>query len=325
MTYLYGFLREDERFVHAVYLGVDAHAGAIVVHAVEAIYRIAHFCSGTVGAGCRIPVFHHFTRVPAFGVVHTGSHIEVLEQGKGGADGNFVLHTVLPVSDQVRLEEQVVLGLYAVLQSSGVAYGNLFVPFLFAHSFLSFEREDSGQRNVQVGQSHVDRRVAHVLCNVRCSRQRQFLVEQVACIADTGGLGVLRHGLRVVHVVDVGTLVATGGEVHTGRECLVGVGFGILAVRPHNLEVLGHRIVRQSLIARLGHLVAGLQQTGVFVSLDVVRLCIQCPRTFGEDVSPYFQVHLVADGKVVTSVGQTETTVRVVHISRHQESRLITA
>ena len=94
---------------------------------------------------------------------------------------------------------------------------------------------------------------------------------------------------------------------------------------PHNLEVLGHGIVGQTLVACLGYLVTGLEQAGIAVALHVIALRIQRPRTFGEDVAAHFQVHLVADGEVISTVGQTESAAGVVHIGRHQESRRIAA
>ena len=94
---------------------------------------------------------------------------------------------------------------------------------------------------------------------------------------------------------------------------------------PYNFEVLGHGVVAQSLVACLGHLVVHLKQARELVAFHVVGLRTQGPRAFREDVSTQLQVHLVADGEVITSVHQTEAAAGVIHIGRHQEAGLVTA
>ena len=120
-----------------------------------------------------------------------------------------------------------------------------------------------------------------------------MLVGKVTRIADTGSLGILRHCLGVVHIADIGTLITTGSKVHTGRKGRIRTRFRVLPVRPHHLEVFGNRVVGQAFVTGLGHLIACLQQTGIFVTLHIVRLHIQRPRTFREDIRPQLQVHLV--------------------------------
>ena len=110
-----------------------------------------------------------------------------------------------------------------------------------------------------------------------------MLVGKVTRIADTGSLGILRHCLGVVHIADIGTLITTGSKVHTGRKGRIRTRFRVLPVRPHHLEVFGNRVVGQAFVTGLGHLIACLQQTGIFVTLHIVRLHIQRPRTFRED------------------------------------------
>ena len=131
--------------------------------------------------------------------------------------------------------------------------------------------------------------------------------------------------MRVVHVADVLSLVTAAGKVNAGREGGVGVGLGVLTVAPHNLEVFRNLVIIESLVARLGDLVVKLEETRVFVSLDVVTLRIEGPGAFGKDIPPQLEVHLVADSKVVTTIGQTEATVGVIHVSGHQETTLIAA
>ena len=152
-----------------------------------------------------------------------------------------------------------------------------------------------------------------------------MLVGKVTRIADTGSLGILRHCLGVVHIADIGTLITTGSKVHTGRKGRIRTRFRVLPVRPHHLEVFGNRVVGQAFVTGLGHLIACLQQTGIFVTLHIVRLHIQRPRTFREDIRPQLQVHLVTDGEVISTVRQTEATIGVIHIGRHQKTGLVTA
>ena len=65
-----------------------------------------------------------------------------------------MLHTVVPIVDKVLLEELVILGGDAVLQTAGVAQLNLLIPPLITHRLLPFEGEDGGKGDVQVGQRH---------------------------------------------------------------------------------------------------------------------------------------------------------------------------
>ena len=239
MTNLYLLLLHKHRLIHAIDLGVDADASRIIIDAVETIDGIGvhHLLVH------RIPVFLDFLRVPTFCIAEAGCHVEILEQREGGTDRYFVLHTIAPILDIVFLEDLIVLSVDAGRESSAVSQGDFLIPPFVAHRMLALEGEDGRERDVQVGQSDRDGRVACGLSNVGRKRDIKFLVREIARIAHTGRLGVLRHCLGIVQVADIGLLITAGREVHAGREGGVGIGLGILTVRPHNLKVLSLGIV----------------------------------------------------------------------------------
>ena len=80
--------------VHAVELGGEGEAGGVVVDAVEAPYGVAHEF-----AACHTLV--DFVGVPALGVAEGGGDVQVVEEGEGGGDGDFVLDGVAPVGSGV--------------------------------------------------------------------------------------------------------------------------------------------------------------------------------------------------------------------------------
>ena len=80
-------------------------------------------------------------------------------------------------------------------------------------------------------------------------------------------------------------------------------------------------IVRHVLFAGLGHEVARIERTRILVSLVIVGLGGKSPRSLRKDFAQHFQVHVVADGEIVSPVAQIETTVHFIPESRHDEPR----
>ena len=89
---------------------------------------------------------------------------------------------------------------------------------------------------------------------------------------------------------------------------------------PLYLETLLLGIVRQTLVAGLCVEVRGIERAGVFVAFLVVAGGGQAPRAFGVYLTEKFQVHLVADGEIVSSVAQIESAGALVAVCRHYES-----
>ena len=71
--------------------------------------------------------------------------------------------------------------------------------------------------------------------------------------------------------------VTAGGEIHTGRESKIGIGFPVLCVRPCQLEVGLFGIVGHTLVAEYGNEVTEEKVSGEFVAFDVCRLSVETP------------------------------------------------
>ena len=132
-------------------------------------------------------------------------------------------HTVLPVLDEIAVEQQVLFRVDAVREGSCVGSGYLLVPSLPAYRLLALEGIEAVERDVQGGQSHGDAGVAHVLREVEGTRERQAYVCERLAVADGRGTCALRVALRIVHGRQVVALVAAGSEVHAGAEALGGI------------------------------------------------------------------------------------------------------
>ena len=96
-----------------------------------------------------------------------------------------MLHTVLPVLYQIGLKQKIVFCLNTVGQTSRIPNRDFLIPSFLACRFLAFKRIKRRQRDIQVGQSDIDRGVPHGLCNIGGCRNRQFPVKEIAGIADT--------------------------------------------------------------------------------------------------------------------------------------------
>ena len=89
---------------------------------------------------------------------------------------------------------------------------------------------------------------------------------------------------------------------------------------PHYLKTGLLRVVGHILLAVDGVLIAGQERTAVAITLAIVRGSREAPRAFGIDFTYQLQVHLIVDGKIVTTIAQIETTLGLITIGRHDES-----
>ena len=80
-----------------------------------------------------------------------------------------------------------------------------------------------------------------------------------------------------VVAVEVIAGIAGGSEVYRSGEVQIGVGFGILGVRPKNLEVGRLRVVGSSFVAEYGFDVTEVERAGEFVAFYISRAGFQPP------------------------------------------------
>ena len=91
-------------------------------------------------------------------------------------------------------------------------------------------------------------------------------------------------------------------------------------MRPADIEVVRLAVVRQFFLA--AHIAAVLDADIAveLVPLDVPRLGIDSPCTFGVDVAGYLQVHVVVDSPVVAQPFQEQSSLVLVAERRHDQS-----
>ena len=89
---------------------------------------------------------------------------------------------------------------------------------------------------------------------------------------------------------------------------------------PLHLETGRLRKIRHVFLTSERILIIYQERTTIAITLSVVRSCRDSPGTLGIDLTQQFQVHLVADGKIVTTVTQVEATVCLITISRHDKT-----
>ena len=92
---------------------------------------------------------------------------------------------------------------------------------------------------------------------------------------------------------------------------------------PLQFEAGSLLIVGHILLSVLCVLIAEQEGTTVAVALDVVRGCRQAPRALGIDLAQQLQVHLIRDGKVITTIAQVEATTGLIAIGRHDQTTAI--
>ena len=91
-------------------------------------------------------------------------------------------------------------------------------------------------------------------------------------------------------------------------------------MRPLDLEVLAHRIVRHSFLTRHIVTVTDVEVAREMVAPYIFRLGTQRPSTFGVDVTEDLHVHIIVDGEIDTTVAEVQTSGEVITKSRHDDS-----
>ena len=224
-----------------------------------------------------------------------------------------MLHTCLPVFDKIGVGQVFlfhVVGSYTTIHR--ITDLDLLVPlfltgyfaFLVQHftSYL-FERIDTRHIHRQFRCGQRDSGVFRTLRDAGGCTQTPRTVRKTLLVTDRTALRVLRHQRRVVITVDITAAITAGREVNTCRECTVRIEFRILRMGPLNLEVLADRIIRQALLTGYIVSVTDIDITPEMVTPDVFRLRPNCPGSFGVYIAHDLQVHVVIDGKIVSSVG----------------------
>ena len=302
----------------AINLRTHPHAHVPVIYVVEAVGGIAHLLLGG-----SIPRFLHLVGVHTVGEVERWRYVEILEEGERCAHRNLMLPSVAPILDEGTMHQLILLGIDAVGDVTRIAHGNLLVPFLVAHHLLSAERIEARDADVQVGQRHGYRRVAHILREVGGRAERHSDAREVGTPAYGRGSRTLRHRLRIVERVEVVALVARCGEVDACRKRTERIGLRVLAMAPLDLETLLFGEVRHALITILGILIAEIERAGILVSLAIVAGCRDTPGTLGIDFAQQFQIPFIIHGEVISAITQIEASCRFVAIGRHDETAAV--
>ena len=61
-----------------------------------------------------------------------------------------MFHAILPVLDQIRLEQKIIFCSNTVRKASAITNRDLLIPLLISYCILPFKRENGAQGNVQV-------------------------------------------------------------------------------------------------------------------------------------------------------------------------------
>ena len=122
------------RLEEAVERGIQARRRGEVVHAVEAIDT-----AELRAVGRRIILLDRLVGVPALVVVRTQREVDVAKELVRRRDGYVVREAIVPVLDEVGLEEAVLLRGDAIAELSRVADADLLVPALCPDTLLALE------------------------------------------------------------------------------------------------------------------------------------------------------------------------------------------
>ena len=219
-----------------------------------------------------VPRAHDLIGVHAVGEVERGIDVQIVEERERAADRYLVLHAVLPVLDEVGVQQLFLFRRDGVGEMTRVAHGNLLIPALLACHVLALERIEARDGNVQVGHGERHGGIAHVLSQVERRRQRQADARERRAPAHRR-----RARLRVVHRREVVALVAARGEVHVGRQRAIRIRLRILPMVPLHLETLLAREVGHALVAVTCILIAEVERTAELIALAVVAGGTQAP------------------------------------------------
>ena len=92
---------------------------------------------------------------------------------------------------------------------------------------------------------------------------------------------------------------------------------------PLNLKTRLLRVIRHTLVTRTCVLITGEESAAVFVAFVIVARCRYSPRPFRIYFSDQFEVHLIAQSKVVTTIAEIESSGVLIAITRHNETGAI--
>ena len=132
------------------------------------------------------------------------------------------------------------------------------------------------------------------------------------------------HGSRASRGHYIGT---AGREVHAGGKGALHVRFRILRVCPVDPEIFRYRIgtgyieVLQPLVANDSIEVIAVHAAGEFVPFPVVGACRKPPGPFGIYLARKRQIHIVVDGKIISSIVEVEAPLHLVAVRRHDNAR----
>ena len=230
-----------------------------------------------------------------------------------------MVHRVLPVLYDIRFKQLVFLRCDAILEISRITHRDLFIPPFLSHRILTLEREYTAQRNSQVRQCHGDHGVFGRLVHVHGCRKRQRIVRKTLRDIDTGTFCIVCR-IRVINTHRTVTVETGSRKIDTGRKSPVRIRFRVLAVRPVQPEVFRQTIVVKPLIAIPAHLVSRIEVTRKKIPLFIRRLRLKPPGTFRIDLTRHRQIDIIAQCKVISSVAQTKSPLRVIGIGRHNHT-----
>ena len=68
-----------------------------------------------------------------------------------------MLHPVLPIADEIGVQQLTLLGRYAVRERTSITHRNLLIPSFCTCHLLAFEGVEAGQRDIERRQGHRNR------------------------------------------------------------------------------------------------------------------------------------------------------------------------
>ena len=257
------FTQELQGLEETIDLGTKRDAEIEVKDVIEPVGRVPDHRTGI-----RIPLLPYLAGIHA--VVHgqVGRDVEVLQHIERGLNRHGVAHAVAPVLDQTLVQKFVLLGGQRVLEPAIVAHLDLLIPALVAHGALALERCRLGHVDSQVGERDSNRRVGCALRHVGIRREGPLAVGNLVGQVHRAALGILGKGTGVVGVEAVAR-IACSGKVHAGRESQVRIGFLVLAVAPHHLEVAHFVVIGIAFLACHGREVVDAERARELVAFGI--------------------------------------------------------
>ncbi len=245
--------------------------------------------------------------IPFFIVAERWAHIDILEQVEAGeGNGQVVLDSVLPVGHKIFFEDLFFLCRDGVPHVCRIAESELVIPF--RGSFPIFEFQGVNLSHAEGHLRHRKRkgRVRGILRMAQISRHVERCVFPPFRIGNAGrflGAQVTfgRQGILFV--------ITAGREIDICAERPVGIGLGILAVRPHHLELWRPGIGIQSSFSIYIHGIPEIKSAVKPVSHAVIGMQLGGPGTPGVDISPGRHVEIIVGRPVVSPLTEEKSAV----------------